>query len=89
MKFIQRAASAALASLMVLGAALPALAQEEPVIRKEENVYLVLEPDGSLRSQSVSVSLRGSQNLGTVSDRSSLTDIQPIDGVERDRKSVV
>ncbi|MCI9258043.1 hypothetical protein [Acutalibacter sp.] len=82
MKFIQRAASAALASLMVLGAALPALAQEEPVIRKEENVYLVLEPDGSLRSQSVSVSLRGSQNLGTVSDRSSLTDIQPIDGVE-------
>ena len=45
MKFIQRAASAALASLMVLGAALPALAQEEPVIRKEENVYLVLEPD--------------------------------------------
>lgn len=80
MKMTQRAAGLGLAGLMALNMASPALAQDSKGIEKEENVYVVMEADGSVRSQSVSVRLHGEGALGTVQDQSSLTDIQPVDG---------
>ena len=51
MKIWKRALSVGLSALMVAGCALPALAAED-IAEKSETVYVVLEPDGSVRIQS-------------------------------------
>lgn len=64
-----------LSALMVTGCTLPALAAEN-VTKKEETVYVVLEPDGSVRSQTVSSHLHNESGLSGVTDRSALRDIE-------------
>lgn len=75
MKIWKRALSVGLSALMVAGCALPALAAED-IAEKSETVYVVLEPDGSVRSQTVSVHLHNESGLSGVTDRSVLTGIE-------------
>ncbi len=64
-----------LSALMIANCALPALAAGDGT-EKEETVYVVLEPDGSVRSQTVSAHLHNENGLSGVIDRSTLTDIE-------------
>lgn len=75
MKIWKRALSMGLSALMVAGCALPALAAED-IAEKSETVYVVLEPDGSVRSQTVSIHLHNESGLSGVTDRSTLTGIE-------------
>lgn len=75
MKVIKSLLAAGLSALLVAGAALPALAAED-ALKKDETVYVVMEPDGSLRSQTVSAHLHRETGLGGVTDQSSLTAIE-------------
>ncbi|WP_217959099.1 hypothetical protein [Acutalibacter muris] len=75
MKAWKRVVSIGISALMVMGCALPALAAED-IIKKEETVYVVLEPDGSVRSQTVSAHLHKEDGLSGVADRSTLTGIE-------------
>ncbi|MCI9225972.1 MAG: hypothetical protein HFE91_10985 [Acutalibacter sp.] len=75
MKIWKRALSVGLSALMVAGCALPALAAED-IAEKSETVYVVLEPDGSVRSQTVSIHLHNESGLSEVTDRSVLTGIE-------------
>ncbi len=53
MKPIKRIVSLALACILVVSMSIPAVA--ESPLEKSETVYTVLEPDGTVKSQSVSV----------------------------------
>lgn len=75
MKAWKRVVSIGLSALMVTGCTLPALAAED-ITEKEETVYVVLEPDGSVRSQTVSAHLHNENGLSGVADRSTLTGIE-------------
>ena len=75
MKPSLRFASAALALTLAAGLALPAVAAAKPAFSKDETVYAVLEPDGSVRSTTVSEHLYNADGLASVTDRSTLTDI--------------
>lgn len=78
MKPIKRIVSLALACILVVSMSIPAVA--ESPLEKSETVYTVLEPDGTVKSQSVSVCLHKEDGLSGVSDASSLSDIQCISG---------
>lgn len=75
MKIWKRVLSTGLAALLAVGCALPALAADDSA-EKEETVYVVLEPDGSVRSQTVSVRLHNESGLSGFTDRSALTGIE-------------
>ena len=75
MKPSLRLASAALAVALAAGAALPALAATKPEFSKDETVYAVLEPDGSVRRTTVSEHLYNASGLSNVTDHSTLTNI--------------
>ncbi len=67
--------SMGLSALITAGCSLPVLAAGD-ITEKEETVYVVLEPDGSVRSQTVSAHLHNESGLSGVADRSTLTDIE-------------
>lgn len=75
MKRCKKIVSLGLSALLLLGASLPALAAEGG-LEKNETVYVVLEPDGSVRSQTVSAHLHGAQGLSGVTDRTELSGIE-------------
>lgn len=79
MKLYQRLTSAGLSLLLAIGLTSPALAAEK-TLEKEETVYVMLEPDGSLRSQTVSVHLHRDEGFSGVTDRSELSDIENVQG---------
>lgn len=76
MKLTQRIAAGSLSVLLAAGMSLPALAADESLLEKDETVYVVLENDGSVRSQTVSAHLHKEGGLAGVTDRSGLTDIE-------------
>ena len=57
------------------GCCLPAFADSDGPVTKDENVFLFLNPDGSIQSQVVSDWLHSDNGLRGVTDRTSLTDI--------------
>lgn len=75
MKIWERVLGVGLSALLAAGCALPALAAED-ITKKEETVYVVLEPDGSVRSQTVSAHLHNEAGLAGVADRTELTGIE-------------
>ncbi len=75
MKLYKRIISTGLSVLLVTGCAIPALASEN-ITKKSETVYVVLEEDGSVRSQTVSAHLHNENGLSGVTDRTSLTEIE-------------
>jgi len=75
MKRTLRIASAALALTLAAGTALPAVAASKAEFSKDETVYAVMEPDGSIRRTSVSEHLYNAGGLSGVADRSTLTNI--------------
>ena len=75
MKTWKRVLSMGLSALIIAACSLPALAAGD-ITEKEETVYVVLEPDGSVRSQTVSAHLHNESGLSGVADRSTLTDIE-------------
>jgi len=75
MKMCKRLLGVGLSALLVMGCTLPALAAEDST-EKDETVYVVLEPDGSVRSQTVSAHLHNGAGLAGVTDRTSLTGIE-------------
>ena len=58
----------------------PAYAAEETDISKDENVFVILNPDGSVKEQIVSNWLNSGSALADVEDVSSLTDIENLKG---------
>lgn len=74
MKLYKRIVGAGLSALLAVGMALPALAAGQ--LEKNETVYVVMEPDGSVRSQTVSNHLHQEGGLSGVTDRSNLTAIE-------------
>jgi len=74
MKLIQKVTAVGLSALLLTSAALPALAAGG--LEKDETVYVVLEDDGSVRSQTVSAHLHKEGGLSGVKDRSTLTNIE-------------
>ena len=94
MKLYKRIVGAGLSALLAVGMALPALAAGQ--LEKDETVYVVLEPDGSVRSQTVSTHLHQDGGLSGTVDRTSLTNIENTQDAaaftqkgQEDRKSVV
>lgn len=74
MKLYKRIVGAGLSALLAVGMALPALAAGH--LEKDETVYVVMEPDGSVRSQTVSTHLHKEGGLAGAADRSTLTAIE-------------
>lgn len=79
MKTTKKILCAALAGAMAVGAALPAFA-EQAALEKDESVYVVMNADGSVQSQTVSEHLHSEGGLRSVKDQSSLSDIQNTQG---------
>lgn len=79
MKQIKKIGCLALAGIMALNLASPALAAGDP-LEKSETIYTVLNPDGSAASQSVSVHLHREDGLQGAEDQSSLKNIQCTQG---------
>ena len=75
MKKTLRFTSAALTLALAAGMALPAFAAAKPSFSKDETVYTVMAPDGSVTSTTVSAHLYNAAGLSGVTDRSTLTDI--------------
>ena len=75
MKKTLRFTSAALTLALAAGMALPAFAAAKPSFSKDETVYAVMAPDGSVTSTTVSAHLHNAAGLSGVTDRSTLTDI--------------
>ena len=75
MKKTLRFTSAALTLALAAGMALPAFAAAKPSFSKDETVYAVMAPDGSVTSTTVSAHLYNAAGLSDVTDRSTLTDI--------------
>ena len=76
MKKSLRFASAALALTLAAGMTLPAFAAAKADYSKDETVYAVMTADGSLKSPTVSEHLYTAGGLSSVTDKSTLTDIQ-------------
>lgn len=74
MKIWKRVVGIGLSALLAAGCALPVLAAG--TTEKEETVYVVLEADGSVRSQTVSAHLHNESGLSGVTDRTTLTNIE-------------
>ena len=71
----KRISAALLAALLAAGLTMPAYA-ESASLTKEENVYVVLNNDGSIKSKTVSDHLYSASGLAGVTDHSSLTGIE-------------
>ena len=76
MKKSLRIASAALALTLAASCAVPAFAAGSSSFSKDETVYAVMNGDGSLKSTTVSEHLHNAGGLSSVTDKSTLTDIQ-------------
>ena len=76
MKKSLRFASAALALTLAASCAVPAFAAGSSSFSKDETVYAVMNGDGSLKSTTVSEHLYNAGGLSSVTDKSTLTDIQ-------------
>ena len=76
MKKSLRFASAALALTLAAGCAMPAFAAGKSSFSKSETVYAVMNGDGSIKSTTVSEHLYNAGGLSSVTDKSTLTDIQ-------------
>ena len=76
MKKSLRIASAALALTLAAGMTMPAFAASSSSFTKSENVYVVMNADGSVQSTTVSEHLYNAGGLSSVTDVSSLTNIQ-------------
>lgn len=76
MKLTKRIVSLSLCALLAAGMAMPALAAGDSPLEKEETVYVVLESDGSVRSQTASCHLHREGGLAGVADQSDLTGIE-------------
>ena len=76
MKKSLRIASAALALTLAASCAVPAFAAGSSSFSKDETVYAVMNGDGSLKSTTVSEHLYNAGGLASVTDKSTLTDIQ-------------
>ena len=76
MKKSLRFASAALALTLAAGMTLPAFAAAKADYSKDETVYAVMNADGSIKSTTVSEHLYNAGGLSSVTDKSTLTDIQ-------------
>lgn len=76
MKRINRIISAALCALLCASLPSAALAAETPsAVSKDESVYCILNPDGSLKEQTVSCWLHSDSGLSGVTDQSTLKNI--------------
>lgn len=73
MKPAKRIFCLAMSAVLAASMGMPAIAAGE--LEKKETVYTILNPDGSLSSQSVSVHLHREGGLSGVADESSLSDI--------------
>ncbi len=72
-----RITAAALCAALLFGAAAPVLAEGTSAsAEKDETVYMVLNEDGSVRSQTVSVWLHDENGLAGAADRSSLSGLR-------------
>ena len=69
MKKTLRFTSAALTLALAAGMALPAFAAAKPSFSKDETVYAVMAPDGSVTSTTVSAHLYNAAGLSGVTDR--------------------
>ncbi len=76
MKKSLRFASAALALTLAAGCAMPAFAAGKSSFSKSETVYAVMNGDGSIKSTTVSEHLYSASGLASVTDKTTLTDIQ-------------
>ena len=76
MKKSLRIASAALALTLAASCAVPAFAAGSSSFSKDETVYAVMNGDGSIKSTTVSEHLYNAGGLSSVTDKSTLTDIQ-------------
>ncbi len=76
MKKSLRFASAALALTLAAGCAMPAFAAGKSSFSKSETVYAVMNADGSIKSTTVSEHLYNASGLASVTDKTTLTDIQ-------------
>lgn len=72
--FMKKAISLVTCTALAAGCCTMAFAADSPVT-KDENVFLFLNPDGSIQSQVVSDWLHSDNGLRGVTDRTSLTDI--------------
>lgn len=75
MKKSLRITSAALTVALAAEMALPAFAAAKPGFSKDETVYAVMAPDGTVTSTTVSAHLYNAAGLSGITDRSALTDI--------------
>ena len=81
MKKVKKLACTAMAALLTLSMCVPASAgSDTPVLEKNETVYTVLNPDGSVESQIVSVHLHRDGGLSGAKDQSTLSEIECTDG---------
>ncbi len=76
MKKSLRFASAALALTLAAGMTMPAFAAGKASFEKSETVYTVMNADGSVKSTTVSEHLYNSNGLSSVTDQSTLSNIQ-------------
>lgn len=76
MKKSLRFASAALALTLAAGMTMPAFAASKASFEKSETVYTVMNADGSVKSTTVSEHLYNSNGLSSVTDQSTLSNIQ-------------
>ncbi len=76
MKKSLRFASAALALTLAAGMTMPAFAASKASFEKSETVYAVMNADGSVKSTTVSEHLYSSNGLSSVTDQSTLSNIQ-------------
>ena len=76
MKKSLRFASAALALTLAASCAVPAFAAGKSTFSKDETVYAVMNGDGSIKSTTVSEHLYNANGLSSITDKSTLTDIQ-------------
>ena len=80
MKFFKKAAAVFLSAAILAAGTVSACAEEPPKVKKDENVYLILNADGSLSEQIVSVWLQAPDGLSHVKDVSNLKNVQNIKG---------
>lgn len=76
MKKSLRFASAALAVTLAAGLTLPAFAATKSTFEKDETVYAVMNADGSVSSRTISEHLYNAGGLASVTDKSTLTNIE-------------
>lgn len=74
-KFTKKIACLGTCAALVAGCCLPAFADSDGPVTKDENVFLFLNPDGSIQQQLVSDWLHSDTGLQDVTDCTSLTDI--------------